>query len=597
MHTIKLIFKYFVFYRKYIGNKVFFVFLLSALSGFAEGIGIIVLFPILTTYLKQDVLGSGNFIYMQNAFDYLRIDFKIEYALFFGVILIFSKAILIFSALSYSAYLKSIFLFSVKKELVLYFSNLKYKYYLTKTVGYFTNVANEQANKTAGAFSASIGLFVNFITTIVYILLAFIVAWQFAVLIIISGIVFYSIFKHVSNYTRKKSKDIAIWNGTIGNYFIELLEGYKYLTGTSQRSKFLVPLLGVVKISSKAHFQMGVAGAFIYSIREPIIFILIFGLAVFQINYFNSEISDVMISIFLFYRAINGVMTIQMSLQSLFESSGSIDLVLEEIRELKEHQEHEFGTNQVNLNKKMKIKDLTFSYVVPLKPALSSVSMEIKSGETVAIVGSSGAGKTSLVDVFCFLQRANSGSFEIDDVPYSECDVNFWRKHIGYVSQDAPLFHNSIIGNITMEKYTEIPCQKILDEVFLAAKMANIHDFITTLPEGYFTTISEGGHRLSGGQKQRLVIARELYRKPKLLILDEATSALDAESEVAIQKSIDGLKTKLTVIVIAHRLSTIKNVDRVYVMENGSIIEKGTYKSLSFREDSRLSELIRLQSL
>ena len=140
-----------------------------------------------------------------------------------------------------------------------------------------------------------------------------------------------------------------------------------------------------------------------------------------------------------------------------------------------------------------------------------------------------------------------------------------------------------------------LPSKSKMKSIYQAAKLANIHEFIISLPNGYFTRVGEGGQRLSGGQKQRLAIARELYRKPKLLILDEATSALDTESEQAIKKSIKKLKSSLTIIIIAHRLSTIKNVDCIYVMENGLFIEKGTFSELKLKKGSRLSQLISMQ--
>ena len=597
MNSIQRIISYFDFYKKYIGNKIFFVFFLSAFSGILEGVGLVMLAPLLEIYFGQGLLDSGIFSYVQPVFDYFHISFTVKYVSVLVIFLILSKGVLIFSALSYASYLKGVFLFSIKKELIFYFSNLKYSYYLHKTVGYFTNVVNEQANKATGGFTSLMGMLVSLVGACIYIIIAFTITWQLSGLIIVGAIFLYWSFKWINNYTSKKSRDIANLNGMIGKYFIELLEGYKYLTSTGQRSKFLIELLGIVEKSSKNYYQMGVAGAFIYAMREPIILTLILILAGFQIYAFDSEISSVLVAIFLFYRAFNTLMSVQMGLQSIFEISGSIDLVSEEINELAKNQENRSGDNRVFLTSKLHIKDLHLSYPGATKPALNSVSMNINAGETVAIVGSSGAGKTSLADLFCFLQQPNLGLFQIDGVPNDDCDTEFWRQHIGYVSQDAPIFDNSIIGNITMENSSETPSQKILDAAILAAKMSNIHDVIEALPKGYFTRIGEGGQRLSGGQKQRLMIARELYRRPSLLILDEATSSLDAESEVAIQKRIDSLKSKLTVIIIAHRLSTVKNVDRIYVMESGSILEEGTYTELSSRKNSRLFELIKLQSL
>lgn len=597
MKQIKLILKYFNFYKNYIGNRIFFIFLFSTVTGFSEGVGIILLLPIFISYLEKDLFALDNLNHMKIFFDFFHLDFKFETILAIGASLVLAKAILIFSVQSYIAYLKGVFLLELKTELVHYFTNLRFNYYLKKTTGHFINVANEQANRASGGFLASIGFFVNLTMSLAYTALALLIDWKFSVFVFGSGFIIFSFLRYVNHFTIRQSKDITFFSGIIGNYFIELLESYKYLSATSQRSKFMAASLNIIKKFSKAHFYLGLAGAFIYAIREPLILILIVVSAAIQINYFNTAVSDIMISTFLIYRAVNGIMSIQMNIQAIFEASGSIEAVSKEIIELENNQEYSFGSHFVSLNKNLDIKELTFSHTKLLKPALNKITIDVKSGEAIAIVGASGAGKTSLIDIICFLQTPDTGLFRIDGVPFLECDANIWREQIGYVPQDASMFDGSIIENITMDRYNTIPCQKILNLGILAAKKAYIHDFIKTLPEGYFTKIGEGGHRLSGGQKQRLVIARELYREPKLLILDEATSALDAESELAIKKSIDLLKGKVTIIMIAHRLSSIKNVDQVFVMENGSILEKGTYKTLSSREDTRLSELIKSQKL
>lgn len=595
MQSIKRIVHYYYFYKKYFGNKIYLVFFLTALSCLTEGIGVMMLSPILDSYLGRGELGSWVSDYLQPAFEQMNISFKLEYIFFLAISLIFIKGILVFSSLSYAAYLKGIYIIGLKREIINYFGNIKYNYYLTKSIGHFINVTNEQSNRAGGGFNSLISVLVNCVTALVYMIIALSMAWQFGLMVIISGLFFFILFKGVGNYLRKKSREIADLNGIIGSYFIDLLEGYKYLTGTGQRSIFSIQMLNNVKKLPRIFFMMGVASAVIHSMREPIALILIIVLASLQFYVFETDVTSILISIFLFYRALVSFMTVQISLQSLFESAGSIDLVLEELNALSKNQEDKVGNNLVSMQEKLIIKNLKFSYKKVLKPAIKSVSMNILSGQSIAIVGSSGSGKSSLVDIFCFLQQADSGLFEIDNIPFYNCNTDYWRSNIGYVPQDAPLFDNSILGNITMEYSNLPPTKSKLDDVYTAAKLANIHEFIMSLPDAYFTKVGEGGQRLSGGQKQRVIIARELFRKPKLLILDEATSALDSESELAVQNSIDMLKSTLTVIIIAHRLSTIRNVDCIYVMEDGSFVEKGPYSELNFRKGSRLSQLTAMQ--
>jgi ABC-type multidrug transport system fused ATPase/permease subunit len=193
----------------------------------------------------------------------------------------------------------------------------------------------------------------------------------------------------------------------------------------------------------------------------------------------------------------------------------------------------------------------------------------------VALVGASGGGKSTIVDLIIRLSEPDSGEISIDGTNIRDFDINRYHQKIGFVSQDSYIFNDSILNNICYGSPV-VSLEKAID----AAKTANAHEFIMRLPEGYDTELGERGVKISGGQKQRISLARAVYKEPEILILDEATSALDSESEKVIQQSILRIKHKYTVIVIAHRLSTIENADKIIVIEHGKAREVGTHKEL-----------------
>ena len=201
--------------------------------------------------------------------------------------------------------------------------------------------------------------------------------------------------------------------------------------------------------------------------------------------------------------------------------------------------------------------------------------------KSIAFVGKSGSGKTTLANLICLLLKPNAGEIYIDNINSSDIETESWRDQIGYVSQETIIFDDTISNNISLSSKKEKGDQELLSRIKDSAAQANIDQFIESLPNGYETYVGGSGLKLSGGQRQRIFIARELFRNPKLLILDEATSALDNISEKAIQKSIDLLKGKITVILIAHRISTLKNTDYLYVLNEGKIEECGTFRDLS----------------
>ena len=238
---------------------------------------------------------------------------------------------------------------------------------------------------------------------------------------------------------------------------------------------------------------------------------------------------------------------------------------------------------EINLNIK------AFHYPEHDMPAVRDFKLIVKKGEAVALVGSSGSGKTTVANLIPRFYDITRGEVCIDGHDLRDLDLISLRKLIAIVTQDTILFNDTIASNIT---YGQPDCSK--ERMYAAARAANAHLFITEQPEGYETVIGEKGGRLSGGQRQRISIARALVKDAPILILDEATSALDSESEIEVQQAIEHLMENRTTIVIAHRLSTIRNANRICVMENGQIVEQGTHDELLLKE-GRYQQLYEMQ--
>lgn len=231
-----------------------------------------------------------------------------------------------------------------------------------------------------------------------------------------------------------------------------------------------------------------------------------------------------------------------------------------------------------NVRGEVRFEDVTFAYGGH-SSVVEHLTLKIPAGHTVAIVGATGSGKSTLVKLLLRLYEVNEGRITLDDIDVRELAPQDLRQAIGLVSQDVFLFHGTVAENIA---YGTFEADQAAIEK--AARIAEAHDFIAQLPNGYATVVGERGQKLSGGQRQRLAIARAILKNPPILVLDEATSAVDNETEAAIQRSLDKITQNRTTIAIAHRLSTIRNADRIYVMEQGQLVEWGTHEELLDRQ-------------
>jgi ATP-binding cassette, subfamily B, bacterial len=222
----------------------------------------------------------------------------------------------------------------------------------------------------------------------------------------------------------------------------------------------------------------------------------------------------------------------------------------------------------------IQFKNVSFGYKGRTK-LFSDLSFDVPAGKTVALVGTTGSGKSTVAKLLLRFHEPNSGQILIDGQDIAECSVHDLRSSIGLVNQDVFLFSDTIASNISygMDDVSDSSVEQ-------ASKLSAAHDFVTQLPQGYQTLIGERGQRLSGGQRQRIGLARAVIREPPILILDEATSAVDNETERLIQESMETIRKNRTVLVIAHRLSTVRNADWIFVMEEGRIVEQGTHEQL-----------------
>jgi subfamily B ATP-binding cassette protein MsbA len=264
-------------------------------------------------------------------------------------------------------------------------------------------------------------------------------------------------------------------------------------------------------------------------------------------------------------------------------SMGRINEILASNQEIDSH-----GDKNSSFENNIKLTDVSFGYGDTL--VLKNINLEIKKGQTVALVGPSGGGKSTLVDLIPRFHELNGGTITIDGKDISKIDLSSLRSLMGIVTQDAILFNDTAANNIKMGDHYISG-----DQLLEAAKIANAHTFIKNLDKGYNTNLGEKGTNLSGGQRQRMSIARAVAKEPPLLILDEATSALDTESEKMVQDALEKVMQNRTSIVIAHRLSTIQKADKIVVLDKGEIAERGTHDEL-ISQNGIYKKLVDLQT-
>ena len=300
--------------------------------------------------------------------------------------------------------------------------------------------------------------------------------------------------------------------------------------------------------------------------------------------------ASILVSLLLFYRALGYLVNLQGAWAGFVRNSTAIESIDTIIKEFKENEEPQNST-PIHKIEDIQVKDLEITF--GNTPVLKGLNMNIPPKTSIAFVGESGAGKTTLANVICGLQIPHRGEVIVENKSLYTSNLNSYRSRIGYITQEPVIFNDTLFNNVT---FWAEKTPQTLEKFYKVMDMVSMKDFVENLEYKEDSTLGNNGVLVSGGQKQRISIARELYKDVELLIMDEATSALDSETEKYIKDNIDMLHGKFTMIIIAHRLSTIKNVDTIYLLDKGKILASGSYKDLIDKSD-RFKRMVELQEL
>jgi len=397
-------------------------------------------------------------------------------------------------------------------------------------------------------------------------------------------LIFFSIKKYLKRIGKKRFKNNELRFTSVSEAFGALKE----IKVGGLEQTYVKKFSDAAKIYAKAQASSSLLSQLPRFFLEAIAFggiLLIILYLMTTSGSFNNAIPIISLYVFAGYRLLPAIQQIYRSFTQLTFIGPAIDRLYEEKKNFKTFVE-DYKQSSLNLNDKIFLNDICYNYPNTSRTALKDINLIIPSKTTVGLIGPTGSGKTTMVDIILGILEPQKGTLEIDGKIITKQNCRSWQKTIGYVPQNIYLSDDTIAANVALGVDQKNIDQDVVEKV---CKIANLDKFvIEELPKKYLTKVGERGIRLSGGQRQRIGIARALYHNPKVLILDEATSALDNQTEQAVMDAINNLNKDITIILIAHRLNTLKKCDKIYLLKNGEIKNEGTFEDLiNVNEDFR----------
>ena len=559
------------FLFKLIRYRLFLWLIMIAGAALFEGLGISLFLPLL-----EGSTGESQFTrYTGEIFELFNLEPTFSVLLLVMVGFFFARSgLLIFQAM-YVYRIVTRILVRLKCELVGKLFKADYQYFLRKPTGYITNAVTREMDGVASAFEKCMNFVVAVVFAILYVSLPLAMNPVVTAVATAIAIPTYFVLRRANKLNHKYSMEASAINANLQSYVMQAFHHLKYLKATHSSAGILGRVYETTEQQGDNLYKQNVLSAVVQKGTEPLVILLIAGVVFHQVQVVGRDVPEIVFLLFLLRRAITYALTAQLEYRKFIASSGSINVFRSLEQELRENEEDQKSDGVApDFDKPIRLENVTFRYD-DSGYALKGIDVVIPPKSTVAFVGASGAGKSTFVTLLTGVLRPTEGEILMGDTPYGSLNQGLLRSGIGYVTQESVIFSDTIRNNITL--WTNGSSH---EKVRSAARNAHIDQFIEQLPEGYDSKLGTNGINISGGQRQRINIARELFKDVRLLILDEATSSLDTDAEREIQQNIDEFRGEKTIVLIAHRLSTVRNSDFIFVINDGAIIERGTYEEL-----------------
>lgn len=559
---------------------------LGIFSTFLEGLGISVLIPLIVFFVGGDQAGYSNPLVtsIHNLLSNLDITIGFKALLVTAVVLFMFKAFVLFCLGYLRAKTVARYRMLIRSKLYRGFLGAEFAYLQKQKVGHLDVVLMREVKQSSKLFDNLIGLILSLTSMVGYGLIAFVLSPYTTLLAITAGAFFLFIFQPAMKIIRRYSRELIDSGRNTSHFLAEILFGIKTVKTIGVESAVFEKAAILFRRFEKLEFRKQIVKHISKISLEPFSLFFILGLFVISYLYLDFNITTFVAVVYLIHQVFTQVDKIQSSIHLISETMPSAVVVLNALKEVRGRQESANQGVAFSFKRKLSLKNVSFRHQDDM--VLSEINLDLKIGESIGVIGPSGAGKTTLIDLILRLHRPESGQIILDDLSSDEFDLLSWRRRIVYVPQDSFILNASIADNV---KFFD---QEVTDEdVKNAIRSAHLDDLINSLPAGLLTKVGERGSRLSGGERQRIALARALARRPSILILDEATSSLDAHTEVAIKEALKGLKRTVTIIVIAHKPSTIDYVDKIIALKDGKIVETGSPAELMERPDSYFRQI------
>ena len=461
-------------------------------------------------------------------------------------------------------------------------------------LGELTSRITADVEQLQSVFSVTLAEFIRQVMVLILgiMILAFLMPRLFMVMLLtIPAVVILAMIfgRYIRKLSKKRQEQLAKTNVIVEETFQNFSIVKAFANESFETKRYSDSIWEMVKISLTFARVRGLFFAFIiFLLFGSILFILWRGAFMVQSGDMDAgSLLSFVIYTVMIGGAIASLGNLYTTIAGALGATERVKEILERSSEVEIEEEYE----DISLTGNIHFRNVHFVYPSrPEVPVLKGIDLNIKAGEKIALVGQSGGGKSTIVRLLMNFYKLDKGEIVIDGQPIDQYDLRAYRNNLSIVPQEVMLFGGTIRENLLYGRPGATQ-----EEVEEAAKKANCWEFISKFPEGLDTVVGERGIKVSGGQKQRIAIARAILKDPAILLLDEATSSLDAESEKAVQEAMDVLMEGRTSIIIAHRLATIRNVDKIYVMENGQILESGTHTELTEKEGGVYKNLARLQ--